>query len=1308
MKKPKLPKNENKRLQELNSYNILGEAEQEDFDFLTRMAAEICGAEISIISLITDDKQWFLSHHGLETRETSKDYSFCAHAINTPHEPFIVEDSRKDDRFHDNPLVTGKPNFIFYAGIPLVNENNAALGSLCVIDESPRTISESQLESLRLLADQAIKLLENRRKTRQLEEKSRELKKKEELLEVTQSINKMGVWEMDLKSGKTIWSEGVYKIHEVDKSIDHTKVNGIEFYHPDDQPKIKEAIGHTIKTGEPFDITARFISANNKLKWVRATGKLHQTEGEESILIGSFQDVSDLRESEQKFQGIFNSTFSFIGFLNPDGVLLEANDTALEMAGLTREDVIGKKFWDCYWWQISEKTQKELKENVKKALHGEEISYEVDVLIKNKTPITILFSLRPIFDARGMVSYIIPEGRPIQEIVDARNRYRAVIEGTQAGTYEWNIETNDVVINDRYAEMLGYTVEELEPVTFEKWLQNTHPEDIEKARERIKKCFKKEVDYFQLEMRIKHKSGHWVWVNVRGKIIEWSPDNRALKMYGTHQEITQRKTIEKKLNEERSLLRTIIDSSPDSIYVKDLQGRKLIANKIDCYYCGVEHEEELIGKTDFDIYPEELARETFEDDQKVLNSGEKVLNREEIVYGDDGEKIWLLTSKLPLYDQEGNISGLVGIGRNITDRKNAEEVREELLNRFERIGHQIPGVIYQFKLFPDGSSCFSYASTGIEDIYGVAPEYVKKDATPAFNAIHPDDLEQVSASINESAENMTRWNDTYRVNLPSGKTIWVEGNATPQKQDDGSILWHGFIQNITERKKAEDELLYNQNLLEALYGLSPIGIGLNDYETGSFIDVNDKLLEPTGYTKEEFLNLSYFDITPKEYLKGEEEALKSMEKTGRYGPFEKEYIRKDGSRYPVLLNGVVVKDLNGQKLIWSFIEDISVKKETERKLHEALNSLQGILDASTQVSIIATDTKGTITHFNKGAEKMLGYRAEEVVGKHTPQLIHLDEEIAKRGETLSEELGRDIYGFDVFTEEAKQGKATTIKWTYKRKDGSTYPILLSVTAISRGNEIIGYLVVAADITPLEKAKKELNLLLDMSQKQNNRLKNFAHIVTHNLRSHSGGFYGLLELLEMDNPEVFENEYIQLIQKNAENLQESIDHLTEVVKQSFAEKDDYRVFNLKAAVERNQNSLITLANKNGVKIINDVDEEQNLNLIPAYLDSLVVNFLTNAIKYSDKQKDSFVRVYTDSSEALFTLIAFEDNGLGIDLEQHGDKLFGMHNTFHDHEDSRGVGLFITKNQIESMGGYIEVDSEVNKGTTFKVYLPKPEK
>ena len=1305
MTPPRKPEKELFRLKELSSYDIIGANEQENFDFITRMAAEICGTKISLISLVTEDKQWFLSHYGLKEREISKDYSFCAHAIKTPDEPFIVEDARKDDRFRDNPLVEDEPNVIFYAGIPLVNEQGTALGSLCVIDDTPRTLSKSQLESLRLLSVQAIKLLELSRKTKRLEVKEKELKKKEELLQITQSVSNIGAWELDPDTGKTFWSSEVYKIHEVDEDFDHNKSNATEFYHPEDRFKITEALKKTLETGDPFDVTARLITAGNNLKWVRSTGYLRNTDNSKNTLIGSFQDITDLKESEQKFLSIFNSSISFIGFLNLDGTLVEANDTALRAAGLAREDVIGKKFWDCYWWQISEETQTELKENIRKAGNGEEITYEVEVWVENKRPLTILFSLCPVFDARGKVKFIIPDGRPIQEIVDTRNQYRAVIEGTQAGTYIWNIETDEVLINDRFAEMLGYTVNELEPITFKNWLENAHPGDLKKARLLIGKYFRKEVDHFQLEMRLRHKSGNWKWVNVRGKIFEWSVSGKPIKMYGTHQDITKRKKVERKLNEERGLLRTIIDSSPDSIYVKDLDGRKLIANISDCTYCGVEHEEELIGKTDFDIYPDEKARSTHEADQRVLTKGESLLNKEEIVYGPEGDKVWLLTSKLPLYNQDKKITGLVGIGRDVTSRKKVEQTREELLRRFEHIGSQIPGVIYQYRRLPDGSSHFPYASSGIRNIYGVSPEEVKDDATPAFNAIHPDDFDHVSSSISESAKRLAQWYDTYRVNLPSGDTIWVEGNATPQKQDDGSILWHGFNQDITERKKAENELLYNKNLLEALYDLSPIGIALNDYETGKYIDINDKLLEPTGYTKEEFLNLNYFDITPKQYYKEEEKALQQMEETGRYGPFEKEYIRKDGSKYPVLLNGVVVKDLNDRKLIWSFIEDISVKKETEKQLHEAINSLQAILDASTQVSIIATDTEGTITQFNKGAEQMLGYRADEMVGKHTPQLIHLDDEIEKKAEHFSEQLGQKVCGFDVFVEEAKEGTATTNQWTYKRKDGSTYPTLLSVTAIRKDDKITGFLGVAADISPLEKARKELGLLLKLTREQNERLQNFAHIVTHNLRSHSGGISGMIELIQAEYEEIYSNEYVQLLQKGADNLQETIEHLTEMVKDSFAKKEDFREINLKNAVDRNRDSVISAANKNGVKIINDADEGLNQKVIPAYLDSIIMNFLTNAVKYSDPQKDSVVRVYTDKSDNDTTLIAFEDNGLGIDLEKHGDKLFGIYNTFHNHDDSRGVGLYTTKSQIESMGGSVEVESEPGRGTTFKVFLPK---
>ncbi|MFN3800719.1 ATP-binding protein [Belliella pelovolcani] len=126
-----------------------------------------------------------------------------------------------------------------------------------------------------------------------------------------------------------------------------------------------------------------------------------------------------LEELANKFSGIFNSTFQFIGFLSPEGILLEANQTAMDFAGLYKEDLIGKPFWECYWWTINEETQNYLKENIKRAAKGEFIQYEVEVLGKDST-VTIHFNLKPLFDDQGKVIAIIPEGRPIQDIVEAR------------------------------------------------------------------------------------------------------------------------------------------------------------------------------------------------------------------------------------------------------------------------------------------------------------------------------------------------------------------------------------------------------------------------------------------------------------------------------------------------------------------------------------------------------------------------------------------------------------------------------------------------------------------------------------------------------------------------------------------------------------------------------------------------------------------------------------------------------------------------------------------------------------------------
>lgn len=159
---------EHERLQALHEYEIMDSLPEEDYDSITTLASQICGTPISLISLLDDRRQWFKSSVGLQVKETPREYAFCSHTIENPKEILIVSDSRKDDRFSGNPLVTGDPHVIFYAGMPLVDDNGYALGSLCVIDHEEHTLTTGQLNALKQLAKQVMTLIQLKKKNRAL------------------------------------------------------------------------------------------------------------------------------------------------------------------------------------------------------------------------------------------------------------------------------------------------------------------------------------------------------------------------------------------------------------------------------------------------------------------------------------------------------------------------------------------------------------------------------------------------------------------------------------------------------------------------------------------------------------------------------------------------------------------------------------------------------------------------------------------------------------------------------------------------------------------------------------------------------------------------------------------------------------------------------------------------------------------------------------------------------------------------------------------------------------------------------------
>lgn len=251
-------------------------------------------------------------------------------------------------------------------------------------------------------------------------------------------------------------------------------------------------------------------------------------------------------------------------------------------------------------------------------------------------------------------------------------------------------------------------------------------------------------------------------------------------------------------------------------------------------------------------------------------------------------------------------------------------------------------------------------------------------------------------------------------------------------------------------------------------------------------------------------------------------------------------------------------------------------------------------------------------------------------------------------------------------------------------------------------QVVGLVGFSLDISNLKFKEEELRNLINVTSLQNKKLVNFAHIVSHNLRSHAANFSMLLEFLLNEKDEKERKKITGMLIESSDGLLETLDNLNEVVAISSNTNLSKKPVFLGEAVNKVVQGLSAFLKTNNARIVNNIPDEIKVNVIPAYLESILMNFITNGIKYKEPSRDPIIEL-TAKTEDDFMVLGITDNGLGIDLKKHGDKLFGMYKTFHHNKDARGIGLYITKNQIEAMNGKVIAHSTVGKGTTFKIYF-----
>ncbi len=439
---------------------------------------------------------------------------------------------------------------------------------------------------------------------------------------------------------------------------------------------------------------------------------------------------------------------------------------------------------------------------------------------------------------------------------------------------------------------------------------------------------------------------------------------------------------------------------------------------------------------------------------------------------------------------------------------------------------------------------------------------------------------------------------------------------------------------------------------------------------------------------------------------------KSIE-DGKTYDVELQIVTAQGEPKWVRVIGQAELDNGKCERLYGVFQDIDAKRRTQQELQSVNRELKAILDSSTHVSIISTDLEGVITHFNKGAETLLGYKQEELVNKSSAGVLHLREEVEARGDELTEKFGREIRGFDVFVEYARQGRFENRQWTYIRKDGTSFPIQLSVTAIwGTEGELTGFLGIATDISEIkEKEKKinqakfELEALTGRLSGQNTQLANFAHITSHNLRSPVSN---LLMLLNMYKDSAYDSVEKEVLFGKFEGV---IHHLSDTLNdlmQALQIQEDVNKEREWVSFESVFNKTVSMLEgdiiNSEASIKADFSQAEKVHYNKGYLESIFLNLLSNTLKYRSPDRLPEILV-TTKVENGSTVLSVKDNGLGINLKRHGAKLFGLHKTFHRHSEAKGVGLYLTKTQVETMGGEITATSEVNKGTEFTVNFNK---
>lgn len=896
-----------------------------------------------------------------------------------------------------------------------------------------------------------------------------------------------------------------------------------------------------------------------------------------------------------------------------------------------------------------------------------------------------------------LYSYVIDQTEQIetkQQLEAIQQRYASVV--SQSGQIIWEIDRDGLYtyISPTVEGVLGYQADEL---IGKLHYYDLHPEE---GREAFKAATLANLhagnSVSEFENLAVHKSGEWVWLNTSGLAI-YDAQGQVVGYRGVDNDISARKRIEQTLQQSEERWRSVLEGTDQGVWDWDALTNKVYFSPTWRSMLGYEESDISANLSEWEdrIHPDDRSQ-VWLDLQAHLDGRTDFYENTHRMLCKDGRYKWILDrGRVIKRDKLGRPQRVVGTHTDV-DRQYQEKQRLNL------IAKNVPGMIYQFVIYEDGRMAFPFASPGIRDLYELDPEQVVDDARPVFEKVHPEDADRLGASIQTSMQSLTKWHQEFRVCL-SDRQIWVEGQATPAKKPDNSVVWYGFSQDVTERKQSQRQLVKSQMRLNKAQAIAKIGSWELDLADNSLTwsDEVFHILELAPQSFEPSYEFFVEKVHPDDRTMFDRAYKGSLERQEKYEVVHRllmsdgrvKWVREIGE-HEYTEDGQAVRS-NGT------MQDITQHVEIETKLKLSQSQYQDIVESHPYyISRYLPDAR--LLFVNKALAEFFGLTPDAMKEMVWIQFLTLEEQ-PTAWQSLNSCTPEQPSQHFVCVMYRKDGAMRSVRWHHRA--------FFDDSGRVRYFQSVGF-----DITEQLEAEAAIKLARQQAEAADRAKSEFLANMSHEIRTPMNAILGLSELaLNEEISGVTRNQLNKILQSGRSLL----GVLNDILDFSKIESGHLNVepapFWFDSVLDQLSSLFSEAAKQKGLQLIWDIQP----NLEQAYtgdelrLRQILMNLISNAIKFT-KQGEVRLKIELDNeghelqSHQAWLKFSVLDTGIGMSPMQQANlfKPFSQaDNTITRQHGGSGLGLVISQRIALAMGSPgIILDSQPGQGSCFYFSMP----